>query len=292
KQTCMPKNEMMKNWVTLKERIPNIENDRLIQAKLSTLQVKPHIIIHTSIGLSIADAKIDGLFSWKIKRIIEEIQHAYTMEAKNSAANKCHRVQIEDLLKIKRSINKTLLTKVVRYKSPNQPLKEHKIECVKLCFDTQHYFAAGSGRYPDDYKQVIDKYRNKIYLLHINNVMKERKIKQKDRFVKKIKATIFGSRQDIHALLLQGQLSHEIFKKIAIHPKIKAMILETPGRTEKQKQEQICEVYRCDKNKYEAPEIISLADQVQRLHLKEQERYQDPQKQEAIERMRRKQIEQ
>ncbi|CAG8546381.1 17364_t:CDS:2, partial [Racocetra persica] len=67
--------------------------------------------------------------------------------------------------------------------------------------------------------------------------------------------------------------------KRTTHPKIKAMILETLGRTEKQKQEQIREVYRVSK-------IEELGKE------EEQERYQDPRKQEAIERMRRKQIEQ
>ncbi|CAG8823745.1 7898_t:CDS:2, partial [Racocetra persica] len=134
----------------------------------------------------------------------------------NLAANKCHEVQIEDLLKIKR-------------------------KRVKLCFDTQHYFVPGSRKYFNNYKQVMDKYGDEIHLLYINNVMKERKIKQKDRFVKKIKATIFGSKQNVYALLLQGQLSQEIFKMLATHPKMKAMILETPERTEEQKQEQIRE---------------------------------------------------
>ncbi|CAG8546401.1 17365_t:CDS:2, partial [Racocetra persica] len=129
----------------------------------------------------------------------------------NLAANKCHGVQIEDLLKIKRSIDKTLLTKV---------------------------------------QEAED-----------------------------IQITTSKSEQDVHIPLLQKQLSQKIFKILATHPKIKAMILETLGRTEKQKQEQIREVYRVSK-------IEELGKE------EEQERYQDPRKQEAIERMRRKQIEQ
>ncbi|CAG8807040.1 36923_t:CDS:2 [Racocetra persica] len=194
------KNEMMKNWVTLKEGIPNIENDELIQAKLLLLQKIKRIIeeiqhAHT-IGSKVYVLHIGSKSYRDLKPVPEEEQIKDNLEAilsqtkntdimillENSAANKCHGVQIENLLKIKR-------------------------KCVKLCFDMQHYFAAGSGRYPDNYKQVIDKYEDEIHLLHINNVMKERKIKQKDRFVKKIKATIFGSGQDVHALLLQGQLS-------------------------------------------------------------------------------------
>ncbi|CAG8846607.1 30235_t:CDS:2, partial [Racocetra persica] len=118
-----------------------------------------------------------------------------------------------------------------------------------------------SGRYPDDYKQVIDKYGDKIHLLHINNVMKKRKIKQKDRSVKKIKATIFGFEQDVHALLLQGQLSQEIFKMLATHPKYVKPddTLQTDDllfKTEFQKIEELeKEKASQTQSKYEAPEI-------------------------------------
>ncbi|CAG8468557.1 24486_t:CDS:10 [Racocetra persica] len=244
--------------------ITNIENDRLIQTKLSPLQraytIESKVYVLHIGSKSYKDLKL--VSEKEQRKQIKDNLEAILSQTKNtdimillenSAANKCHGAQIEDFLKIKRSIDKTLSTKVVKYESPNQPLKEHKIKRVKLYFDTQYYFAAGSRRYPDDYKQVMDK-----------------KIKQKDGSVKKIKATIFGFEQDVYAPLLQGQLSQEILKMLATHPKMKAMILKTLGKTEEQKQEQI---FQC-------------------LYLEGQERYQDSRKQETIERMRRKQIEQ
>src|ERR1043165_5425708 len=133
-----------------------------------------------------------------------------------------------------------------------------------------------------------------------------------------MKATEFGSGQDVHAPLLQGQLPQTIFKMIANHPNTKAMILETPGKKEENKQDQIKEVYvlrqyvqdtiysdhllfktifdKINENELHGddakgsgqsvePKIINLTDYFSRLRLEERENYQDPRKQEAIERM-------
>ncbi|CAG8750979.1 9709_t:CDS:1, partial [Ambispora leptoticha] len=187
---------------------------------------------------------------------------------------------------------------------------------VKLCFDTQHYFAAGAGRFIEDYKQVLDKYGKEIHLIHINNVMKERKLTRNDGSILVMKPTIFRSGQDIHAPLHDGQLPQEIFEMIMKHSNVKAAILETPAKMEQQKDDQISEVYTLrkyakdliseDKELYASIEeridamlrdqisnkqpvdieMIDLTEHMQRLTIQDHEHYQDPKEEESQKRIR------
>ncbi|CAG8850810.1 23496_t:CDS:1, partial [Racocetra persica] len=52
---------------------------------------------------------------------------------------------MEELIQIKKSIKKALQ----HFKDE----KENKVPRVKLCFDTQHYFDAGAGKFIEDYKE-------------------------------------------------------------------------------------------------------------------------------------------
>ncbi|CAG8514552.1 18960_t:CDS:2, partial [Racocetra persica] len=174
----------------------------------------------------------------QIKLNLEEILRK-TQETKvmilleNTVSNKCYRANMGELISIKKSIKKELQN----FEDKNR----NKVPRIKLCFDTQHYFAAGAGRFIEDYKEVLDKYKKEIYLIHINNVMKERKINRPDGVYIIVRPTIFGSGQDIYTSLLNRQLPQEIFEMIMKHPNTKAAILETPEKTNKQKNEQVSE---------------------------------------------------
>ncbi|CAG8492363.1 35156_t:CDS:1, partial [Racocetra persica] len=87
-----------------------------------------------------------------------------------------------------------------------------------------------AGRFIEDYKEVLDRYEKEIYLIYINNVMKEKKINRPDGACTIVRPTAFGSGQDIYAPLLNRQLPQEIFEMIIKHPNTKATILETPGK--------------------------------------------------------------
>ncbi|CAG8696025.1 10159_t:CDS:2, partial [Ambispora leptoticha] len=148
--------EMMKNWITLKEGKPNLTNDyKLIKALEGYNNDVPQlkIVIHASMGLSINDnfRQYNGNINWKVTRIIQEIKRAKQIGSKvyvlhvgtsnntgnesrdkqqiklnleeilkqtqdtqvmvlleNSASNKCYGAQIDELIKIKKSIKKEL----------------------------------------------------------------------------------------------------------------------------------------------------------------------------------------
>ncbi|CAG8785412.1 30301_t:CDS:2, partial [Racocetra persica] len=192
---------------------PNLTNDyKLIKLLEGYENDVPElkIVIHASIGLSINNKlQYDGKFNWKINRIIEEIKRAGQIESKtyvlyigisntdkdareklqiklnleeilrkiqetkvmvlleNSASNKCYKANMEELIQIKKSIKKELQ----HFKDKNG----NKVPRVKLCFDTQYYFATGASRFIEDYEEVLDKYGKEIHLIYINNVIKERK---------------------------------------------------------------------------------------------------------------------
>src|SRR6185312_9547095 len=153
---------------------------------------------------------------------------------------------IEELIEIR--------SKVHKENQYNKHLATGKtIDRIKLCFDTQHYFAAEAGRTTEDYKKVLDKYRKDIQLCHINNMVRARKIKDKNGRIYEIKETIFGSGHDIHKHLLTGLLSQEIFKTMVQQCR-GAALLETPRKKDWDKQKQIKEVQTL---RYYAMEILS-----------------------------------
>src|SRR6185437_1023247 len=128
------------------------------------------------------------------------------------------------------------------------------IDRIKLCFDTQHYFVAEAGRTTENYKKVLDKYGKDIQLCYINNMVRARKIKDKNGRIYEIKETIFESGHDIHEHLLMGLLPQEIFKTMVQQCK-GAAILETPRKKDWDKQEQLKEVQTL---RYYAMDILSL----------------------------------
>ncbi|CAG8823848.1 27185_t:CDS:1, partial [Racocetra persica] len=108
------------------------------------------------------DTKEKVQIKLNLEEILKKIQDTKVIILlENSASNKCYEANMEELIQIKKSIKKEL--------QHIEDEKENKVPRVKLCFNTQHYFAAGAGRFIEDYKEVLDKYGKENYLIHINN---------------------------------------------------------------------------------------------------------------------------
>ncbi|CAG8771399.1 33407_t:CDS:2, partial [Racocetra persica] len=179
--------ENMKNFITLKEGKPNLTNDYKLIKLLERYEndiPELKIVIYASMELSIndklqyngvsntdKDAREKIQIKLNLKEILRKTQKTKVIILlENSASNKCYGANIEELILIKKSIKKEL-----------QYFEDDKAQWyprIKLCFDTQHYFAARAGRFIEDCKEVLDKNGKEIHLIYINNVMKERKFQQ------------------------------------------------------------------------------------------------------------------
>ncbi|CAG8689977.1 8116_t:CDS:2, partial [Ambispora leptoticha] len=112
--------KMMKNWITLKEGKPNLTNDyKLIKDIIMTIiqEIKHakqigskvyvlHVDTSNNTGNESRDKQQIKLNLEKILRQTQDTQVMVLLE--NSASNKCYGAQIEELMKIKKSIKKEL----------------------------------------------------------------------------------------------------------------------------------------------------------------------------------------
>ncbi|CAG8767041.1 7533_t:CDS:2, partial [Racocetra persica] len=149
--------ENIKNFITLKEGKPNLTNDyKLIKLLEGYENDIPELKITDK------DAREKVQIKLNLEKILRKTQETKVMILlENSASNKCYGANMEKLVQIKKSIKKEL--------QHFEDKKGNKIPRVKLCFDTQYYFAARASRFIKDYKKVLDKYEKEIYLIHINN---------------------------------------------------------------------------------------------------------------------------
>ncbi|CAG8617718.1 18146_t:CDS:2 [Racocetra persica] len=173
----------MKNFITLKEGKPNLTNDyKLIKLLEGYENDIPElkIVIHAK--------------EIKHTRQIESKTYVLHIDISNTGKDAREKVQIKlNLEKILRKIQKTKksIKKELQYFEDENG---NKVPRVRLCFDTQYYFAAGAGRFIKDYKEILDKYKKEIYLIHINNVIKERKFQQQSGTWAVMKPTTITSR--------------------------------------------------------------------------------------------------
>ena len=218
------------------------------------------MVLHTTLGLYINDQLYrNNKINWKVNRIIEECARAETMNIKwatlhlgtkdgrqrsdvidnvnyilekiqpmkigilleNSASNNCFGATVADLMDILDSIKQEL-----RYKDKKRQQKQ-----IGICFDTQHFYAAGCGKMVHEYRNVLYMYGKEIMLIHINNSPPE---------------CTFGKGMDRHAHLLDptSTISQEVYQMIAQHKEVCAMILETPSTEVEDQLAQIQEVQK------------------------------------------------
>src|SRR5260363_340009 len=97
-------------------------------------------------------------------------------------------------------------------------------------------FCSRSWKTLEEYKEVLCKHGNEIKLFHLNNVTKQRMLR--DGHI--IKPTIFRSGQDVHAHIMYGQLPQKIFETIIKYAS--KAVVETPRKTDFDIKEQVNEI--------------------------------------------------
>ncbi|CAG8643472.1 6155_t:CDS:1 [Cetraspora pellucida] len=230
------------------------------------------MILHTSMGLYLNDPLWNnGKRHWKINRILEEIQRADKIGIKwavihigtamnkkrsdvidnineilkelvqqqleigilleNSASNNCYGATIPDLMYIVNSIDQRL-----RFSN-----KEKTKKRIGICFDTQHYYAAGGGKRIDEYQNIYNMYGHEIIVTHVNNSLLE---------------VIFGKGMDKHAHILdpEAKIPIEVYQMIVGHKEVYAMILETPSN---ELSEQIAQIHEVAKLREFANDVLN-----------------------------------
>ncbi|CAG8636188.1 3490_t:CDS:2, partial [Cetraspora pellucida] len=81
----------------------------------------------------------------------------------NSASNNCYSATIPDLMDIVNSIDQRL-----RFSN-----KEKTRKRIRICFDTQHYYAAERDKRIDKYRNIYNMYGYEIIVTHVNNSLLE-----------------------------------------------------------------------------------------------------------------------
>ncbi|CAG8477076.1 9659_t:CDS:1 [Cetraspora pellucida] len=149
----------------------------------------------------------------------------------NSASNNCYSVTISDLIDIVNSIDQRL-----RFSN-----KEKTRKRIRICFNTQHYYAAGGGKRINKYQNIYNMYGHEIIVTHMNNSLLE---------------VIFRKEIDKHAYILnpEAKISIEVYQMIAEHKEVYVIILETPFN---ELSEQIAQVHEVAKLREFANDILN-----------------------------------